>query len=891
MTDEKFVHLHCHSYYSLLDGLSSPEDLASCAKDLGFKSLAITDHGSCAGLFTFQNACKKYDIKPILGTEAYITDDRNIKDKNTKSYHIILLAKNKIGYKNLIKLSSLGFIEGLYYKPRIDFELLDKYKEGLIVSTACIGGEIPNYLGTNNEQKAKEIANRYKETFGDDFYFEIMHHVYQNDKEQESKEKNIAILMYKLAKQLGIKAICTNDVHYARKEDSEAHDVLLSIQTLDNIKNPKRFTFGSDDFYLKPTEQMFDIYRKSPELLSNTVEISEKIEKGLISTSLDLLPSFQVPPEFKNEEGYLKALVKDGMINKGLIKNPIYVDRIRYEMSVIIKCNYTKYFLILWDIINFAKNNNILVGPGRGSAVSSLTLYVLGITQLDPIKYDLLFERFLNPDRVSPPDVDVDFDYYRRNEVFDYIIRKYGQEFCSQIGTYNSLKARGVIRSVTKALDLGNDWETLQKKQKQNTGKKIEPTKNSLILADTISKTIPFKPDITIEKAMKKEVVFREYMDKYPCLLKNAITIEGTMSSAGVHPAGIIVCKTPVIDQIPLRVSKGVTCSQYDGPEVEKIGLLKFDLLALKTLTVVDRTLKMIKERYNKEIDIDNLEPNDQNVFKILNGLNTKMKNHGVFQFEAYGISKLLAAIHVDTFEDMIVANALYRPGPLQAGVHEMYCNYKHKRQKPEFLHPKMGEVLNKTYGIMIFQEDISRVAKELAGFTGGQADTLRKAIGKKIPELLKEQESLFIEGCKKNNISDDMARAIFKQIDYFGGYGFNRCLSGDTEILNIKNNKRYSLSYLEKQFSKVTGRINDHRNQNTIIDNLNIVVDSFKNGEIVQDVVDDVFKTGEQDLFEIEFDNKLKIKCTLDHKFYCSDGLPHTVKEIIEDKLEVICD
>jgi DNA polymerase-3 subunit alpha len=776
MTEEKFCHLHNHSYFSLLDGLASIDDLVNCAADLGYKSLALTDHGTCAGLYQFQKACEKKGIKPILGMEAYITEDHTFKEKGARSHHLVLLAKNKVGYKNLIYLSSFGYIHGFYYKPRIDFEVLKEHKEGLIVSSACAIGEIPDLLWSGNHEEAERVALKYKETFGEDFYIEIMSHDYNKGDPQEEREKKLATMLYKLSKKLGIKAICTQDTHYARKEDWEAQDVLLAIQTLDSIQNPNRkITFNSQDFYLKPYEQMVDRYKKAPELLTNTVEIANKIETGLIKASEDLLPNFELPEGFENEEAYLKELVTNGMKQKGLINKKEYRERVRYEMSVITKCNYTKYFLILWDIINFARTEGIRVGIGRGSAVSSLCLYVLGITKLDPVKYGLIFERFLNPDRISPPDVDIDFDYDRRPEVYNYIINKYGTDYCSQIGTYNKLMARQAIRSTVKALDLGNDYKIMADKKAKNPNAKVEVTKHSLDIADRIAKLVPFKPGAKIQDAMKNVADLREAMHKYPKLMACVLKIEGTLKSAGVHPAGILVCKDPVIEHVPLRASKGVTCSQFDGPEVEYLGLLKFDLLALKTLTVVDKTVQMIKMRHKKDIDVDELEPNDPKVFKILNGEDPKKDTRGIFQFEAQGISRLLAAIHVDRFEDMIVANALYRPGPLGAGVHDMYCNYKHGRREIEYLHPKMGEALKDTYGIMVFQENIMKVAQVLAGFTGAQADTLRKAMGKKIPELLAEQKELFIDGCKKNDISKAVAEKIFEQIDYFSGYGFNK--------------------------------------------------------------------------------------------------------------------
>lgn len=773
----EFTHLHNHSYFSLLDGLASPDDLIDCAVEMGYKSLALTDHGSCAGLFQFQKHAKEKGIKPILGMEAYICKDYRNKDKETagKNHHLVILAKNKKGYENLIYLSSFAYIDGFYYKPRISFDILEKHSEGLIISSACSNGEVAYALSQGDEGKAIEIAGKYKEVFKDDFYIEIMTHSYYLDKDQEIKEKNLAILLYRLSKKLGIKAICTQDTHYARKDDWEAHDVLLSIQTLDTVKNPNRLSFGSKDFYLKNADEMASIYKKAPELLLNTVEIAEKIEENLIEKGSDLLPTFKVPDGFSDEESYLKAIVSDGMKEKGLASKPEYVERIQFEMSVIIRCKYTKYFLILWDIVNFARINGIRLGAGRGSAVGSLCLYVMGVTKLDPLQYDLLFERFLNPERVSPPDVDLDFDFDRRNEVYQYIISKYGSDHCCQIGTYNQFKAKAVIRSTVKALDLAKDWEIYQEEKKKNPNGKIAMGKRSLDMADTISKLIPMKPGTTIVSAAKSCEEFKYYMEKYPKLLKCVQKIEGTISSAGVHPAGILVCKDPIITKVPMRNSKGVTCTQFDGPEVEDLGLLKYDLLALKTLTVIDKTLKMIKERHGKDIDIDNLVPNDAAIFRMLNGKDRLRDAKGVFQFEADGISRLLADIRVDRFEDMIVANALYRPGPLMAGVHNMYCDFKHGRKAIEYLHPKMGEVLKDSYGIMVYQEHIMRVSQKLAGFTGGQADTLRKAVGKKKKDLLAEQEQLFVNGCIKNGIDKPVAKEIFKQIDYFGGYGFNK--------------------------------------------------------------------------------------------------------------------
>lgn len=518
----------------------------------------------------------------------------------------------------------------------------------------------------------------------------------------------------------------------------------------------------------------------------------------------------------------------------------------------------------------------------HNSAVSSLCLYVLGITKLDPIKYDLIFERFLNPERISPPDVDIDFDYDKREKVYEYIVNKYGEDHCCQIGTYNSFKGRAVIRYVAKALDIGNDWEAYQKAKANNPNSKIEMTKNSLNLADAIAKQIPLKAG-DLNEALKQSEDFRASMHRYPKLLECSRHIEGCVSFAGVHPAGIIVCKTSVKDQVPMRSSKGVISSQYDGPEVEELGLLKFDLLALKTLTVIDRTVEMVKERRKNDpvaqaLDIDSIEPNDPSVLKEF------MRNTtGIFQMESPGMSRLLENIRVDSFEDLIVANALYRPGPLGEGMHDMYAEYKRHPNKIEYLHPKMGSALKDTYGIIVYQENIMKISQVLAGFTGGQADTLRKVVGKKKPELVKKEklDEKFINGCVKNGISSEIAKKIFDQIFKFAAYGFNKCLSGDTLVLNKVDNKTYTLEELEEIF-KTNNRGYAHGT---------FVVDSYVDGKTVDDDILNVFETGEKEIYEVKLSSGMIVKCTLDHKFYCSDGKSHTVKEIMEKDIDVLCE
>jgi len=881
-TGASFCHLHNHSHFSVLDGFSSPQEMVEAAVANGSKALAITDHGSCGGWYDFQKACKKSGIKPILGNEIYVCNDHKERDSKEPRYHLILLAKNQTGIRNLMKLSTIAEIEGKYRKPRIDFELLKKYHEGIICLSACCIGELCTRIWQDDENGALNFAKKYKDLFGDDFYIEIMMHKYNDAaKDQELRERKLAKKLYQLAKKLEIKAVCSNDAHYAHRSDAVYHDVMLSMQTHDHIKNPERFTFNGQEFYLKPYEEMQALYKGAPELLSNTVEVAEKVEDdAILIPSKDLLPHFNVPQGVKSENHYLKSLVKDGMESRGFLNKPEYRERIRMEMDLIINCGFVRYFLTLWDIINFANQQAIRVGIGRGSGAGSLCLYVLGITKLDPIEHGLLFERFINPERVSPPDVDIDFDYYRRDEIFDYITRKYGADYCCKIGTYNTFKAKAAIRYAAKALDIGKDWESYQAAKKRHPNTKIEMTRKSLDLADFIAKQIPEGPGVTIESALKEEDAFRHAMLKYPELLDTTQHVVNTVSSAGVHPAGIIICKDPIVEHIPLRDSKGAICSQFTMEEVEELGLLKFDMLALKTLTVVDDTVRMVKARYGTEIEVDDLKPNDPKVFALFNGGYRNKDNRGIFQFEAHGISKLLKDIRVDSFNDLVVCNALYRPGPLGAGVHQLYSDYKHGKKKIEYLHPKMGEVLDETYGIMVFQENIMKVVQVLAGFTLGQADWLRKVVGKKKPELIKKEnlDTLFIDGCKEHSdIDEKTAKAIFEQIEYFGGYGFNKCLAGDTKVKNKIDGKIYNLQELADGSYGV--------DQETPI-----ILDSMVDSKTVEDELVEVFETGEKEVFEIELDNGMIVKATMDHKFMCSDGKMHTVQDIVDGDMEIIC-
>lgn len=769
-----FVPLHCHSHFSILDGLSSPEEIAARAKELGHIAVALTDHGSCGGLYHFQKACRKEGIKPILGVEAYLVQDTNLREKDEKRRHITLWVKNPKGYKNIMALATKSNLEGFYGKPRISLADLEKFKDGLMAGSACANGAICSYFLDGDVQGAEKMATDLKLIFGDDFYCEIMVHKYESKMKEKQKEFIKAMKsVLDLADRLGIKSIMTYDSHYCRKEDAFYQDVLLSIQTKDTIKNPNRFSFWSSDFYMKPISEVLSLCPTRRDLIQNTLEVASKVvDEDIIKTSAPLLPDFQLPLGEKSEEAYLKTLIRQGMISRGILEKQEYRERILSELDVIIKCGFTRYFLILWDIVNYARRTGIRVGPGRGSGAASLCLYCLNVTQLDPIKHSLLFARFLNPDRVSPPDVDLDFDDSRQEEMFGYVSRKYGQEYVARIGTYTSLKAKDAVRRVVKALDVGDDWEDSDKQGKWKSGE------NTMRVVNMMSEALPNVPGLTVKDAVKDIREVQELSERYPKVFEVAEKIQGTLVAAGVHPAGIIVCKEKIADMVPLRMTSGVSCTQYDMKEVDPLGLLKFDFLGLRTLRVIDKCLSLIHSRTGEEIKIDELVPDDKATFAILNAGNVE----GVFQFESgdgkYGISRLLRDIRVDSFDDMVVTCALYRPGTLKAGVPDDYCNYKHKRKSVKYVHPMMKDLLGDTFGMMVYQEQVMLVAMKMAGFSNVEADYLRKAMGKKDDELMKKLLDKFVNGCVKNKIDQVVAERIFELCRYFSGYGFNKAHS-----------------------------------------------------------------------------------------------------------------
>ena len=792
-----YASLHSHSSYSLLDGLATPEKIAKTAKELGLPAVALTDHGTCAGLYRFFKSCKKEGIKPILGMEAYCVENMDAFDKNENRWHLTIWAKNKQGYQNLIALNSKGWCEGFYQKPRIDLGVLKRMREGLMIGSGCAVGMVCGPIFRLDDiEKAEENARRIRDIFGDDFYMEVMRHngLAENLSGDKAKIRKSMDEVYSLAVKLGIKPVIACDSHYCLKEEAEAHDVLLSVQTKNTVKNPDRFSFRSNDFYMKSPSEIVDLCGEQSEMIDNTIEVASKVEEGIINSSSDLLPEFVQPGGFETQEEYLRFLIKTGLEKRGLFDKKEYTDRIEFELKVIKNCGYLKYFLILHDLVSHAKREGIRTGPGRGSGVASLCLYCLGVTALDPIKYNLMFERFLNPDRISPPDVDIDFDHDKQGEIFEYIASKYGRDCIARIGTYNTLKAKDAVKRVGKALDIGNDWERAGDKVRNSS--QWKSGKATLDEVDKISKSIPEGPEVNIENALQESSELKFYEKKYPKVFSMASKLEGTLSSSGVHPSGIVICKEPVVKYSPLRRAKGgEICTQYDMVEVEELGMLKFDILALNTLTTIELTMQLIKKSKDEEFDINSLDPDsDPEIFAMLR----RGDVDGVFQFEgSAGIRRLLSDMHVDCFEDMISSVALYRPGPLENGMHTKYCQRKLGHEKVNYPHPVMESVLKNTHGIMIYQEQTMEVSKKFAGFSNGDADVLRKAIGKKKADLIAKVSKMFIEGSMKQGHSRQLAESVWKLIETFGGYGFNRSHAAAYALL------AYQTAFLKCKFPK----------------------------------------------------------------------------------------
>src|SRR5680860_1281351 len=745
-----FVHLHNHTHYSLLDGLTKIDEMINYAKEQGSPAVAITDHGTMYGIIEFYQKAKKAGVKPIIGVETYLAPGSRF-DKNTKEdakrFHLLLLAKNNAGYKNLIKLVSKAHIEGFYYKPRIDWELLTECHEGLIASTACLAGEIPRLIMNGSLDEAEKRILEYNNLFGqDNFYLELMDHPEIPELIKVNEE------LIKFSKKLNIPVIATNDVHYLKKEDAEAQDILLCLQNKKKITDTDRMKMiGHGDYSMRSNTEMIAAFKHIPEAIANTLKIAEmcnvEIELGNIQ-----LPHFEVPPGYDGDS-YLQKWCEDGITKRypeAKKEDLIPVrERLDYELSVIAKMGWPSYFLIVADFIKWAKNQKIVVGPGRGSAAGSLVCYLTGITNIDPLKYDLLFERFLNPERISMPDIDLDFADVRRGEVLNYVGEKYGHDHVAQIITFGTMAARAAVRDVGRVLDAPYDY------------------------CDKISKSIPMFTKL--DEALKTVPELREMYQNEPMakkIIDYAMRLEGVARHASTHACGVLITDAPLTEYVPIQKASSADesiISQYSLHPIEDLGLLKMDFLGLKNLTIIESALKIIKNTRGLEIDIDKIPLADAAAYNIFQ----KGETTGVFQFESSGMKRYLRELKPTVFEDIIAMVALYRPGPME-WIPD-YISGKHMKKVVSYLHPKLEKILDKTYGVAIYQEQVMQIARDLAGFSMGQADVLRKAMGKKIVSLLAEQKEKFIEGCVKNGVYKELAEKVFSFIEPFAGYGFNR--------------------------------------------------------------------------------------------------------------------
>lgn len=746
-----FSHLHLHTEYSLLDGAARIGDVIKRAAELGMHNIAITDHGVMYGVVDFYRKAVEYGIKPIIGCEFYVSPGRlDDKTKEMKEYsHLVLLAKDNAGYKNLMRLSSLGFTKGFYHKPRIDYDVLKAHKEGLVCLSACLAGDIPRMILSGDEKGARTLAMRLRDMFGGDFYLELQDHNLH-----EQKIVNSALI--ELGNKLSIPLVATNDVHYTMQQDARAQDILLCIQTRSFVDDSDRLKFETDEFYIKSAEEMAALFQHVPEAVSNTNEIAQKC-----NVSFDFgerhLPVFTVPKGYENAE-YLKQICMEGLNKRYKTVTEDLKNRLCYELSVIERMGFTDYFLIVWDFIRYARKKGIMVGPGRGSAAGSLAAYALYITDIDPIEYSLLFERFLNPERISMPDIDIDFCIERRGEVIDYVVQKYGADKVAQIITFGTLGAKQVIRDVARAMRV------------------------PLADADRIAKMVPFAPKMTVERAMQENPrLMLEYQTRPEIreLIDTALKLEGIPRHASTHAAGVVISRSPVTEHVPLAINPrdGSVITQFPMNTLESLGLLKMDFLGLRNLTVIRHTLEMIENTTGEKIDLGSLKYDDPKVFKLIASGDTD----GIFQLESAGMRNLMQRLKPTDLGDIMVGISLFRPGPMDSI--PAYLNAKEHPEKVRYLHPKLARILKETYGCMVYQEQVMEIVRDLAGYSLGRSDLVRRAMGKKKKDVMENERRIFIYGDEQNGVDGavkrgvpaQIAESIFSQMVDFAEYAFNK--------------------------------------------------------------------------------------------------------------------
>ncbi|KPK98435.1 MAG: DNA polymerase III subunit alpha [Omnitrophica WOR_2 bacterium SM23_72] len=767
MPRSEFIHLHLHTQNSLLDGACRIQETLHLAQQYKMDSLAITDHGNMFGAIEFYMEAQKAGIKPIIGCEIYVAPGSRL-DKNTggideASYHLILLARDETGYHNLMKLVSIGYLEGFYYRPRIDKETLSTHAEGLIGLSACLKGEIPVCLQEKRFNDALKVADEYAHILGkDNFYLEV-----QANSIPEQKVVNEGLV--RISKELNLPLVATNDVHYLTRERAASHEALLCIQTQTTLDDPNRLRFQTDEFYFRSPEEMKKILSDIPNAIQNTLEIAGRCNLELDFSRVHL-PRYEAPGGLSKED-FLRQLCEQGLPRRYKEATAEIRERLEHELKIIKDMGFVSYFLIVWDFIHYAKTKGIPVGPGRGSAAGSLVSYLLGITDLDPLKYGLLFERFLNPERLGLPDIDIDFCYERRQEVIDYVTNKYGQENVAQIITFGTMQARAVVRDVGRVMGM------------------------SYAEVDRIAKMIPPDPSLNLKDALESETELKNLYKNDPQvtrLMDTALVLEGLNRHASIHAAGVVIADEPLNNYMPLfKTSDDQITTGYSMAILEKIGLLKVDFLGLRTLTVIDQTQKIARHTQGIDIDIENLPLDDHKTFKLLASAATI----GVFQVESTGMRDLLKKLQPSRFEDLVALLALYRPGPIGSGMLDDFIHRKHGRVPLKYDHKKLEEILKETYGIIVYQEQIMQIASVMARFTLAQADLLRRAMSKKIPEVMEKERNHFVSGCARNEVSASVANKIFDLIEYFSGYGFNKSHSTAYALISFRT------AYLKANF------------------------------------------------------------------------------------------